>query len=831
MSSTTGKTAIAWISPPSTGPTVKLAPIGLTREYERIDGALQIAASGSTRVVLIEGDLGSGRSTLLRASREMAEARSMRVLSTQGRRTDHGVGYSCLLTLLSGLEGDLDELAGPHAVALRSALSLATPEIDPLDVGLGLFRTVSALAERSPVAILVDDFHLVDAPTAEALSFALGRLDADAVVAVMTVPSAAAARIADVAHLIVTIAPLAVTDLVEIAGRGSDVERDVLIEVCEQAAGNPLVAVALAQSLTEGQRSGHDSLPRVPKPPEALVRQFESVVSDLGDHARRTLVVVAADTEGDRTTIEAALDRLGEPRDGLREAARAGLIVFDGSHVRIGHPLLEEYAYLQVGVASRRAAHRALAEELSAPSQAASRVWQLAFASDGPDDGLAEALDLVASDASRRSDPASAARALVRGAELSTRPADSRRRRRQAAKLAFEAGYVDEALDHLDGADPGEASAAEFSAVRQRVVHWSGGETPVGHLPGDSDDRELAAADAMIAEAERDLLEGRNSRLIELDSTSVHWDPCELLVLRSRALLATGLTTAAESLTAVRLAALGDRRSVVAAVIAAARAEVLVVTGDLAGAARLTDWSRPLLQDEFLESHLAGLDHTIGRSAMARGDFEGAVAALEKIPVSEMHRAVADLVVALLRMDDPAAARAWCQRVPPRDELVPRIRRKFADGLLGEPDEIEKARRLATDFSLPMEVAGALVVEGEWLRINGEDDAASAVEARARAHLRPVGARYPLASPGGQDTSPEGTGSKGGANREVVDALSPAELRVAVSVATGRTNKEAAADLYISVKTVDFHLQNTYRKLGLRSRTELAVLMIGTSPT
>src|SRR4029450_9775630 len=54
--------------------------------------------------------------------------------------------------------------------------------------------------------------------------------------------------------------------------------------------------------------------------------------------------------------------------------------------------------------------------------------------------------------------------------------------------------------------------------------------------------------------------------------------------------------------------------------------------------------------------------------------------------------------------------------------------------------------------------------------------------------------------------------------------LSPAEHRVAVAVAEGRTNQEAAETLYLSVKTIDFHLQNIYRKLGLRSRTELAVV-------
>jgi DNA-binding NarL/FixJ family response regulator len=58
-------------------------------------------------------------------------------------------------------------------------------------------------------------------------------------------------------------------------------------------------------------------------------------------------------------------------------------------------------------------------------------------------------------------------------------------------------------------------------------------------------------------------------------------------------------------------------------------------------------------------------------------------------------------------------------------------------------------------------------------------------------------------------------------------ALTKAERRVAESVAAGRTNREVAEHLFVSVKTVDFHLQSIYRKLALRSRTELAVLMAG----
>jgi DNA-binding CsgD family transcriptional regulator len=56
--------------------------------------------------------------------------------------------------------------------------------------------------------------------------------------------------------------------------------------------------------------------------------------------------------------------------------------------------------------------------------------------------------------------------------------------------------------------------------------------------------------------------------------------------------------------------------------------------------------------------------------------------------------------------------------------------------------------------------------------------------------------------------------------------LTPQELQVALIVAKGATNNETAAALFLSPKTVEFHLHNTYRKLAVRSRAEL-VRMVG----
>jgi len=66
------------------------------------------------------------------------------------------------------------------------------------------------------------------------------------------------------------------------------------------------------------------------------------------------------------------------------------------------------------------------------------------------------------------------------------------------------------------------------------------------------------------------------------------------------------------------------------------------------------------------------------------------------------------------------------------------------------------------------------------------------------------------------------TGERARRSNADLSDLTPQELKVALAVAEGATNKEAAARLFLSPKTVEFHLGKVYRKLGVRSRTELA---------
>jgi DNA-binding CsgD family transcriptional regulator len=116
---------------------------------------------------------------------------------------------------------------------------------------------------------------------------------------------------------------------------------------------------------------------------------------------------------------------------------------------------------------------------------------------------------------------------------------------------------------------------------------------------------------------------------------------------------------------------------------------------------------------------------------------------------------------------------------------------------------------------LPLEYARSLLVLGEVNRRAKQKRAAREALEHALALFEELGAvlwaeraREPLGRIGGR---PPGA-----------DGLTPTEFKVAELVAQGLRNQEVAAAMFVTPKTVEFHLRNVFRKLGVRSRAELA---------
>ena len=137
------------------------------------------------------------------------------------------------------------------------------------------------------------------------------------------------------------------------------------------------------------------------------------------------------------------------------------------------------------------------------------------------------------------------------------------------------------------------------------------------------------------------------------------------------------------------------------------------------------------------------------------------------------------------------------------------------DGDLDRAAESARAAVAAHEASpLSQELARSLLVLGRIERRRKARKQSRGALTRARALAVEIGHR-PLLAQIDQElprTAPARSGTE----------LTAAEQRVAGLIAKGATNREAAAELFISVRTVETHVASIYRKLGVRTRAELA---------
>src|SRR5687767_884748 len=158
--------------------------VGREQELRTVQAFLDDVASG-TRGLLVAGPAGIGKTAIWRAALSSIGERDYRVLSTRAVEAEARLSYASLGDLI----GDrLDEVADALPPPQRRELDVALLRsesggqgADRRGVAIGVLRALQAMARAQPIVVAIDDVQWIDGPSAQALSFALRRLDREPV--------------------------------------------------------------------------------------------------------------------------------------------------------------------------------------------------------------------------------------------------------------------------------------------------------------------------------------------------------------------------------------------------------------------------------------------------------------------------------------------------------------------------------------------------------------------------------------------------------------------------------------------------------------------------
>ncbi|MER7702212.1 AAA family ATPase [Kitasatospora sp. NPDC097605] len=250
---------------------------------------------------------------------------------------------------------------------------------------------------------------------------------------------------------------------------------------------------------------------------------------------------------------------------------------------------------------------------------------------------------------------------------------------------------------------------------------------------------------------------------------------------------------------------------------------------ELAAEALASGSSAPAAGEPWARWALALLDLGRGRVATAADRLHALTTGPYQHHVGAT-RAVPDLVEAAVRLGEPQRASEAYERFArwagaagtPWAEAL-RLR---CQALLGLDELAEAAYLAALDLHegshRPFEQARTALLYGEWLRRERRrTDARSHLGAALETFER-LGAK-PWAHRARGELTATGTAAPT-AEAGALTALTPQELQIARLAAQGLTNRDIAAQLFLSPRTVGHHLYKAYPKLGIASRTELTAL-------
>ncbi|WP_230687018.1 LuxR C-terminal-related transcriptional regulator [Catellatospora vulcania] len=913
---------------------------GRDREQQTIAELQAGAAGGVGGALLLHGDLGGGKTALLRHAAAGTPDGTVHLWAT-GLEEESDLPYAGLQSLLQPVVERIADLPDHQARALTRALSgEGCAADDRLALSMAVLTLLATLGREQPVLCCVDDADALDRPSLDAIAFTARRVRAHRVTLLLTStgelplngvprlplrpldPQSGRALLADLLHH-----PGADEEPRMWGVRGVRPGDEVLTALAALGGGNPRALTDLAASLSDSQLAGEAPLPtRLPADSE-LLRTYRARLDRLGPDTRWLLLLAAADEETDAAGLMRAAHSSGVDIAALAPAERGGLVRVSRGGIVFPQPIARALAYEEAPLAQRRAAHLHLAQVLDGDTERLRRAVHLAAAAHGPDAELAEELEEAATGGGY----SRASAALEHAAQLTTEPGGAASRLVTAARYAWQSGSAGRARSLLRRARPtvrDRVVSAESEVLSGEIELRAGATanaaesllTIVDRLAGT--ERELAVL-ALMRAGEAVCFSGDYPRYADVASRAAALrrpdDPPELEVvfehiagfaytfggrhhrairpLRRVVELGAVLDTAAP-LTCASAAALLLADDVGAHRLAARAVEVARESGDVSAlplALEMTAYAEYWLgrYDAAAATSLHGLraaracgqgnyagDHQAMLAVLCaiRGDREQALRHIREIEVapgtgqtnrpkalSQWALAVLDLIAgrpadtvariagiacpvtgrghivvqamatpwlveAAVRADDREQAVAalagfdlWAASTgdPVRRALSARCHALLAPRGSAEAEQhFQQALALHLAGEADFEQARTELLYGQELR-----RARRPRDAREHLH-RALETFLQLDAPAWADQARAELRAAGEAVDtpavRAADVLTAQQLQIVRLVCEGATNREVAAQLFLSPRTVDHHMRNIFARLNIRSRIELA---------
>ncbi len=902
--------------------------IGRSADLETIRGCLERSRNGRATTLVVRGEPGIGKSTLLRSAIDMATAET-RVLRVTGVEVESQIPFGDLFALVRPILAEIDGLPPRLADTLRGALGLAPPtRVDVFAIEMAVLSLLAtASAGGTPLLIVVDDLQWLDPNSAAAILFGARRLQDDPVAVLIGVRSGSpmGEHVSDLPML--ELGGLDVPSADELlTAAGTSVAHPVAEDLVRRTNGNPLALLEAGAVLDPLQRSGLRALGDAPIVGAGTERAFGRAMSDITPAAAVALRVLAVEPSDEREAIVAAAALLGAGAADFESAEGAGLIEQDARSIRFRHPLVREAVRLGSSAVQTRQAHAALAEVIDGRDRDARRAAHLGASTLEPDREVAAILEVAAREASARGDLVAAARGFARAATL-TPEREVRAARLYAAGAAGTSSGLPEAAEWLraaaaDSTDPAVheqvlvmqafrattnsenvtmleladryeqdhpstptsillhafATPAAWQRLDGRAIRrhadlieasvgGPAGRAELHGLPGvavvlgsmvaGQTDIELIRriGEEMLADPSIDMAQpvlvtlaiaqqfDLQRRLLDVTLTLARRAsalPAVAYMQSAAALLAAGSGRPADGVAPAQEAIELARLTGGLLAESQAHASMALCAADMGDARRCREhaheastfhercdtWTAPL----YAEHALGRLELGLGRPTDA---VEHLLAVQDRVEAGgfwgpSLFPVLPDLLEALVRAGRDADARTWCDHTARRvaDDPVPGLRHGLARAraALADADQIDEAFAAAL---ADRELHGSLVERARTELLYGIRLRRAARRADARGPLEAALGHFAAAGASGwaEQVRRELTAIGAAPRPAMLDplrALTPQEQQIAAIAATGVPTREIASSLFLSPKTIEAHLTRIYRKVGVRSKSELA---------